>query len=162
MVFRDFPTFSRISSLVIFRQIQSEDGEVCSHLRDAQMAFLQSKPLISMATGYTVGESNVERELDLSGFVYAPNESSVQSESVDGLGVAHTRLPGGSSSSRSHQMVGLSNAGNFDDGRGSVEFGSSQNSALRDDECDTVKGLSDDGHSYAGTVVRGVLRGDSE
>ena len=39
---------------------------------------------------------------------------------------------------------------------------SSQTSALRDDECDTVKGLSDDGHSYAGTVVRGVLRGDSE
>ena len=32
----------------------------------------------------------------------------------------------------------------------------------RDDECETVKGLSDDGHSYAGTVVRGVLRGDSE
>ena len=50
------------------RQIQSEHGEVCSHLRDAQMAFLQSKPLISLATGYTVGESNVERELDLSAF----------------------------------------------------------------------------------------------
>ena len=28
--------------------------------------------------------------------------------------------------------------------------------------CDTVKGLSEDGHSYAGTVVRGVLRGLSE
>ena len=56
----------------------------------------------------------------------------------------------------------LSNAGNFEDGRRSVEVASSQTSALRDDECDTVKGLSDDGHSYAGTVVRGVLRGDSE
>ena len=125
------------------------------------MAFLQSKPLISMATGYTVGESNVERVLDLSGFVYT-NESSAQSEGVDGLGLAHTRLPGVSSSSQSQQMVVLSNAGNFEDGRGSLEVVSSQNSALRDDECDTVKGLSDDGHSYAGTVVRGVLRGDSE
>ena len=45
---------------------------------------------------------------------------------------------------------------------GSLEVVSSQNSALRDDECETVKGLSDDGHSYAGTVVRGVQKGDSE
>ena len=145
------------------RQIQSEHGEVCSHLRDAQMAFLQSKPLISLATGYTIGESNVERELDLSAFVYAPNESlAAQSEDADGLGLAHTQQPGVSSSSRSQQMVVQTNAGNFEDGRGSLEVVSSQNSALRDDECETVKGLSDDGHSYAGTVVRGVLRGDSE
>ena len=34
-------------------QIRSEHGEVCRHLRDAQMAFLQSQPLISWATGYT-------------------------------------------------------------------------------------------------------------
>ena len=27
-------------------QLQTEHGEVCRHLRDAQMAFLQSKPLI--------------------------------------------------------------------------------------------------------------------
>ena len=43
-------------------QIQSEHGEVCRHLRDAQMVFLQSKPLISLATGYTESESNAERE----------------------------------------------------------------------------------------------------
>ena len=30
-----------------------------------------------------------------------------------------------------------------------------------DDDDETVKGLSDNGHSYAGTVVRGVLREDS-
>ena len=53
-------------------QIQSEHGEVCRHLRDAQMVFLQSKPLISLATGYTESESNAERELDLSGFAYEP------------------------------------------------------------------------------------------
>ena len=147
------------------RQILCEHEEVCRHLRDAQMSFLQSKPLICMATGYTAGESNVERELDLSGLVYAPNESSAQSaqsEGVEGQGLAHTRHIAGSSSSRSRRMDVLSNAGNFEDGRGSVEVASSQTSALRDDECDTVKGLSDDGHSYAGTVVRGVLRGDSE
>ena len=45
-------------------------GEICRHLRDAQMAFLQSKPLINLATGYTDGESSVGRELDLSAFVY--------------------------------------------------------------------------------------------
>ena len=144
------------------RQILCEHEEVCRHLRDAQMSFLQSKPLISMATGYTAGESNVERELDLSGLVYAPNESSAQSEGVEGQVLARTRHIAGSSSSRSRRMDVLSNAGNFEDGRGSVEVASSQTSALRDDECDTVKGLSDDGHSYAGTVVRGVLRGDSE
>ena len=39
---------------------------------------------------------------------------------------------------------------------------SSLDSALHDDDDETVKGVSEDGHSYAGTVVRGVLRGDSE
>ena len=145
-------------------QIQREHGEVCSHLRDAQMAFLQSKPLISLATGYTDGESNVERELDLSAFIYEPNESEVaQSEDVDGLELAQeTQLPFTSSSSRSQQMVVQTNAGSFEDVHGSMEVYSSLDSALHDDECETVKGFSDDGHSYAGTVVRGVLRGDSE
>ena len=59
-------------------------------------------------------------------------------------------------------MVVQTNAGIFEDDRGSLEVFSSRDSALHDDECETVKGLSDDGHSYAGTVVRGVLRGDSE
>ena len=54
------------------------------------------------------------------------------------------------------------NVGIDDDDRHSLEVFSSLELAVRDDECDTVKGFSDDGHSYAGTVVRGVLRGDSE
>ena len=127
------------------------------------MAFLQSKPLICLATGYTDGESYAERELDLSAFVYEPNESQVaQSEDADGLELAPTQLPFASSSSRSQQMVVQTNAGICEDDRESMEVNSSLDIALHDDECDTVKGLSDDGHSYAGTVVRGVLRGDSE
>ena len=54
------------------------------------------------------------------------------------------------------------NEGMYEDDRRSLEVFSTLDSALHDEECETVKGLSDDGHSYAGTVVRGVLRGDSE
>ena len=59
-------------------------------------------------------------------------------------------------------MVVQTDAGIVEDALGSMEVASSLDSALHDDECESVKGFSDDGHSYAGTVVRGVLRGDSE
>ena len=144
-------------------QIQSEHGEVCRHLRDAQLAFLKSKPLISLATGYTVHESNEDRVLDLSAFVYEPSGSQIaRSVEAEGLELAPSQMPFATSSSSSQQMVVQANAGIFEDNRRSVELISSVDSALQDDECETVKGLSDDGHSYAGTVVRGVLRGDSE
>ena len=42
------------------------------------------------------------------------------------------------------------------------EVKSSLELLLQDDDDATVKEASDDGHSYAGTVVRGGLRGDSE
>ena len=42
------------------------------------------------------------------------------------------------------------------------QVNSSQDSALHDDDDETVKAASDDGHSYADTVVRGVLSADSE
>ena len=42
------------------------------------------------------------------------------------------------------------------------QVNSSLDSALHDDDDETVKDYSEDGHSYAGTVVRGVLRGDNE
>ena len=42
------------------------------------------------------------------------------------------------------------------------QVNSSQLLALRDDDAATVKEISDDGHSYDGTVVRGGLRRDSE
>ena len=66
-----------------------------------------------------------------------------------------------SSSSRSQRMVVQTDAGFFEDFRGSDREVNSLLDSLHDD-CETFKGLSDDGHSYAGTVVRGVLRGDSE
>ena len=73
-----------------------------------------------------------------------------------------TQLPF-TSSSRSQQRVVQSDAGFSEYVRGSDrQVNSSLDSALHDDDCETVKGISDDGHSYAGTVVRGVLRGDSE
>ena len=146
-------------------QIQSEHGEICRHLRDAQMAFLQSKPLINLATGYTDGESSVGRELDLSAFVYESTAREVaQSENVDGLDfVRDTQQLFASSSSGSQQMVVQLDAGSFEDAHvGAQKANSVLDSALHDDDSETVKGFSDDGHSYAGTVVRGVLRGDSE
>ena len=42
------------------------------------------------------------------------------------------------------------------------QVNSSLDSALHDDDDETVKDYSEDGHSYAGTIVRGVLRGGSE
>ena len=74
-----------------------------------------------------------------------------------------TQMPFASASSRSQQMVVLSDAGTVEDAHGSVrQFDSPLDSARHDDDSETVKGFSDDGHSYAGTIVRGVLRGDSE
>ena len=143
-------------------QLQTEHGEVCRHLRDAQMVFLQSKPLISLATGYTGSVSNEERDLDLSGFAYEPVESvNAQIDETDGVAAEHLQ-PSVASSSAVQRLAVQTNEGNFEVDRRSVEILPSMDSAVRDDDCETVKGLSDDGHSYAGTVVRGVLRGDSE
>ena len=86
-------------------QIRSEHGEVCRHLRDAQMAFLQSKPLISLATGYTGCDTTPERELDLSALVYEPIE--YDAFRTDDVGVhavlQEIQIPIASSSSRSHE-----------------------------------------------------------
>ena len=56
-------------------QIRREHEEVCRHLQDAQLRFLKSKPLITLATGYTGCENTPERELDLSTLVFTPVES---------------------------------------------------------------------------------------
>ena len=82
---------------------------------------------------------------------------------LDAVQRLEQKKPFTSSSSRSQQMVVQTDAGFFEDARGSIqEANSSLDSALHDDDSETVEGFSDDGHSYAGTVVRGVLRGDSE
>ena len=129
--------------------------------RFAQMAFLQNKPLFSLATGYTGCDINIERELDLSALIYDTNESEVAySEDVGVLASTQEVHMVLASSTRSQQLVVQTDAGPFEDARGSVQEVNS--SALHEADRETVKGLSDDGHSYAGTVVRGVLRGDSE
>ena len=92
--------------------------------------------------------------------MFTPNESLVaQSEDADGLGLAHTQQPSvlhhlDRNRSLSRRMLGILKM--------IAEVWRGRFFAMRDDECETVKGLSDDGYSYAGTVVRGVLRGDSE
>ena len=127
------------------------------------MAFLQSKPLISLATGYTGSVSNEERDLDLSGFIYAPVESNAAPIGDEGDGSADEHQRNSyASSSVVRQMDAQIDEGNFEVDRRSVEAFSTLDSVVRDDECETVKGLSDDGHSYAGTVVREVLRGETE
>ena len=145
-------------------QIRSEHEEVCRHLRDAQLSFLQSKPLISLATGYTGCNTHIARELDLSALIYEPVATETRSDDAGVPALSQgTLMPIVSSSSGSQRMVVQSGAGSIED---THECGrlvnSSLASALHDDDDETVKGLSDDGLSYAGTVVRGVLRGDSE
>ena len=60
-------------------------------------------------------------------------------------------------------MVVQSGAGSVEDTRErDRQVNSSLDAVLYDDDVETVRAYSDDGHSYAGTIVRGVLRGDSE
>ena len=59
-------------------------------------------------------------------------------------------------------MVVHSEASNTEDtDEGNRQVNCSLELALQDDDA-TVKEASDDGHSYAGTTVRGGLRRDSE
>ena len=97
--------------------------------------------------------------------IYQPNESEAARSDYVGVPPLSqgTQPPLATLSSRSQQMVVLAGAGPSEDAheRGR-EVNSSLASAMQDDDTETVKGLSADGHSYAGTIVRGVLRGDSE
>ena len=55
-------------------QLTQSHEEVSGHLQKAQLRFLQAKPLISLATGYTACEEISERqELELSSLVYRPS-----------------------------------------------------------------------------------------
>ena len=60
-------------------------------------------------------------------------------------------------------MVVQSGAGSVEDTR---EIDRQVNSSLdvvaHEDDVETIRAYSDDGHSYAGTIVRGVLRGNSD
>ena len=145
-------------------QIQSEHEDICKHLREAQLHFLQNKPLISLATGYTGCDTHRDREIDLSALVYDPVATVTPSDEDVVLELSKgTALPRGSSSSGTQQMVVQPGAGSAEDSHDSRRVvNSSLALALHAHDDETIKGLSDDGFSYAGTVVRGVLREDSE
>ena len=72
---------AKIALLALRGEIRREHEEVCKHLQDAQLRFLQSKPLISLATGCTGCVDTPERELDLSTLVYrSPVTDSASAE----------------------------------------------------------------------------------
>ena len=133
-------------------------------MQEAQLRFLQTKPLISLATGYTGGVDVSERqELDLSTLVYR----------TDGSNDAHLEARedhvGSTQTMRAAASTGLQlldvhpEAINLEDtDECNRQVNSSLELSLQDDDDATVKEASDDGHSYAGTVVRGGLRRDSE
>ena len=99
--------------------------------------------------------------------VFKPVDSEAADSNASVLPACETQLALvtiAASSSRSQQMVVRAEAGFTEDTDDcNRQVNSSLDSALHDgDDDETVKAASDDGHSYAGTVVRGVLRADSE
>ena len=124
----------------------------------------QTKPLISLATGYTGCLDISERqELDLPTLVYrtdGSNDACLEA-SEDHAGSTQTMRAAASSSL---QLVDVHpEAINLEDtDECNRQVNSSLELSLQDDDDATVKEASDDGHSYAGTVVRGGLRRDSE
>ena len=105
--------------------------EVCKHLKHAQIGYLQDKPLISLATGYTGGSERTE--LDLTTLIYQGAETSSRVETTH----------------QNEESIDLTGESALLDGHGG-------------DDIDTVKGQSDDGLSYEGTIVLGGIRRDSE
>ena len=98
------------------RQIRREHEEVCRHLQDAQLRFLQSKPLINLATGYTGCENTPERELDLSSLVFEPVETDAVYSEGSVLPADESQLtpmPLAALSSALQQMVVHSDAGSM-------------------------------------------------
>ena len=134
------------------------------HRQEAQLRFLQTKPFISLAMGYTGHrEISEKQELDLSPLVYrkyGANNANWEDSAGD-VDVIQTML--GASSSTSQHVDGHQSAVNLEDtNESNRQVNSSLGLALRDDDNDTIKEVSDDGHSYDGTVVRGGLGRDTE
>ena len=105
---------------------------------------------VSKFNGYTGCVDIPERELDLSALVYEPIESdSLWADDVEVHGSSQGRLLPASSSSRSQQMVVQSGADTVED---TCESDRQVNSSLDavphdDDDVETVRTYSDDGHS---------------
>ena len=97
--------------------------------------------------------------------MYAPDvDDPWGTDEAEGHGATQRRiLPAASTSSISQQMVVQTGAGSVEDTGGSDrQVNSSLDAVDHDDDVETVRAYSDDGHSYAGTIVRGVLKDDSE
>ena len=155
---------AKTALLALREQLTQSHEEVSGHLQEAQLRFLQTKPLISLATGYTgYREISERKELDLSTLVYRTYETNNANweDSVGDADATQTMI--GASSSISQQLDGHLTAVNIEDSADSnLQVNSSLEVALRDDDAATIKAVSDDGHSYDGTVVRGGLKRDSE
>ena len=128
---------------VLCENSQKSQEEGSGHLQQAQIRFLENRPLMSLATGYT-GDTG-KQELDLSTLVF--READAEHEFPDDE-EEHWNVIAGESGA-------VSSVGHEQSASRSV-------AALGDDDKSTVKELSEDGHSYDGTVVRGGLRRDSE
>ena len=102
----------------------------------------------------------------MSTLAYRPVELSTAHSEASEVHAGDTQItqrPRVAASSGSQLMAVHAGAGNIEDADDdNHQVISSLESALHDDDDATVKVASDDGHSYAGTIVRGGLRGDSE
>ena len=96
-----------------------------------------------MATGY-IGDTG-KQELDLSTLIF--REANAEYESPD------------DEEEHGNANAGESGAASF---VGHAQSASRSAASLDDNDKSTVKELSEDGHSYDGTVVRGGLRRDRE
>ena len=96
---------------------------------------------MSLATGYT-GDS--KQEFDLSTLIFRDMEEGSVPNNTE---LNENANPGGADA---------------DSSVGHAHSASRSMASLIDEDKSTVKEVSEDGHSYDGTVVRGGLRRDSE
>ena len=136
------------NALSALRSQIKPDHEVCRHLQEAQLRFLQTKPLIVLATGYTGYLNKSEtQELDLSTLVYridGSNDACLEA-SEDHAGSTQTMRAASSSSQLVNvrpEAVTLEDTDECDH-----QVNSSLGLSLQDDDDATVKETSDEGHS---------------
>ena len=93
---------AKIALLALREGLTRSHEEVSGHLQEAQLRFLQSKPLISLATGYT-GISE-RQELDLSTLEYRQSGASSAPRDASANDAAGNQLVIAASSSISRHM----------------------------------------------------------
>ena len=110
-------------------KLTNAHDEVCGHLQQAQIQFMQDRPVPSWSTGFS--GNSIRPELDLATLAFR-------------VGMDGDRSANGNDAIGTRDETAVAVIDN------------------QDDDAATVKEGSDDGHSYAGTVVIGGLRRDSE